>query len=82
MLETRGADWSDKVRIIGVSIDKTLELVVKHVTDKKWEKVEHYFKAGSTCSEDYSVSGVPHVVLIDTTGTIVFVGHPAQRKLE
>ena len=26
--------------------------------------------------------GVPHVVLIDTEGKIVFVGHPLERDLE
>jgi len=25
------------------------------------------------------VNGVPHVLIVDTTGTIVFVGHPASR---
>jgi len=28
------------------------------------------------------VEGVPHVVLIDTEGKIVFVGHPSERDLE
>lgn len=28
------------------------------------------------------MEGVPHVVLIDTEGKIVFVGHPSERDLE
>jgi len=52
---------------------------VKHVADKKWESVEHFHRAGSKCSETYSVKGVPHVMLIDKTGKIVFKGHPAGR---
>lgn len=55
MLETRGADWGDKVRIIGVSIDKTVEAVIKHVNGMGWNKVEHFHQGGSTASEDYGV---------------------------
>jgi len=42
MLTDRSADWGDKVRIIGISIDETVEAVVKHVKQNKWEKVEHF----------------------------------------
>lgn len=80
MLEKRAADWGDKVRIIGISIDQTKEAVVKHVDDKKWTSVEHYHRAKSECSKTYSVSGVPHVMLIDTKGNIAFKGHPANRE--
>lgn len=55
---------------------------MKHIKAKKWETVEHYHQGGSSCSTDYGVNGVPHVVLIDTNGIIVFVGHPSSRKLE
>lgn len=82
MLEHHGARWGDKVRIIGISIDQTVEAVVKHVKDKKWEKVEHFHRAGSSASTDYGAKGVPHVVLVDTHGKIVFIGHPASRDLE
>jgi hypothetical protein len=52
------------------------------VKAKKWESVEHFFRAGSSCSDDYGVSGVPKVLLVDTNGKVVFSGHPASRKLE
>jgi hypothetical protein len=52
------------------------------VEEKKWTSVEHYHRAGSNCSEVYSVRGVPHVMLVDQDGVIVFKGHPATRKLE
>lgn len=46
--------------------------------------MEHYHVKtdGCTASEDYGVNGVPHVLLVDTTGKIVFIGHPASRNLE
>lgn len=51
MLEKRGAEWGKDVRIIGISIDNGKDEVVKHVEAKKWESVEHYHRAGSTCSK-------------------------------
>jgi len=81
MLEHNGESWGDKVRIVGISIDQTVEAVTKHVKAKKWEKVEHFHRAGSTSSTDYGAKGVPHVVLIDTHGKIVYIGHPASRDL-
>ena len=82
MLEHKGEAWGDKVRVIGISIDKDVETVANHVKKNKWESVEHFYRAGSSCSEDYSVNGVPHVMLVDTEGKLAFVGHPAVRKLE
>lgn len=82
MLEHHSERWGDKVRIIGISIDQAPETVVKHVQAKKWEKVEHFHRAGSSCSNDYGVKGVPHVVLVDTEGKIAYIGHPAGTNLE
>lgn len=82
MIEHKGKDWGDKVRILGISIDNDTDTVRNHVKNKKWEKVEHFHKGGSTADDDYGVSGVPHVILIDTQGKIAFAGHPAQRNLE
>ncbi len=82
MLEHHSERWGEKVRIIGISIDQAPEIVVKHVKAKKWEKVEHFHRAGSSCSNDYGVKGVPHVVLVDTEGKIAYVGHPAGTNLE
>jgi len=82
MLEHNGDKWGDKVRIVGVSIDQTSDAVVTHVNSKGWKKVEHFHRGASSATSDYGVSGVPKVVLIDKSGTIVFIGHPAERKLE
>jgi len=80
MLDKRGAEWGDKVKIICISIDQTADAVVKHCDAKGWNSPIHYHRAESDCSKQYSVSGVPNVMLIDTNGTIVFKGHPANRK--
>lgn len=51
-----------------------------HVTSKGWTKVKHYHRAKSNCSDVYQVRGVPHVMILDKEGKIVFKGHPANRK--
>ena len=79
MLKKRAADWGDKVKIIGISIDNKAEVVVDHVKAKDWNSPIHYHRAGSDCSQQYAVRGVPNVMIIDTTGKIVYKGHPATR---
>jgi thiol-disulfide isomerase/thioredoxin len=79
MLEEHGEKWGDKVKIIGLSIDKDAEVVRKHVEAKGWGKPIHYHRAASKYGDTYKVNGVPHVMLVDTNGKIVFKGHPAGR---
>jgi len=82
MITAHKADWGDKVRIIGISIDKAADDVVKHVEKNAWKDVEHFHRGASTSTDDYGVNGVPHVVLVDGEGKIAFIGHPATRKLK
>jgi len=80
MLEKKGEEWkAKKIRIIGLSIDNTRDAVVNHVNAKNWNSVEHFHRAQSDCSKVYGVRGVPHVMLVDQQGTIVYKGHPASR---
>lgn len=77
-------NWKGKVRIIGLNIDESKKLAQKHITEKDWLKIEHYHVAQEKCDagEKYGGEGIPHVVLVDTHGTIVYVGHPSTRNLE
>lgn len=79
MLESKKEAWAGKLRIIGLSIDKDRNTVDAHVTNKGWTDVEHFHRASSNCSNVYGVRGVPHVMLVDKDGYIVFKGHPANR---
>lgn len=80
MLTENAAKWGDNVKIIGLSIDKDTATVKNHITNKAWTSPIHYWRSKSNCSDVYKVSGVPHVLIIDKTGKIVFKGHPANRK--
>jgi len=77
MIEENKEKWGDKVKIIGLSIDKDAETVTKHIESKGWTAPIHYHRAKSNCSDVYQVRGVPHVLLVDTKGKIVYKGHPA-----
>jgi len=76
-------DWKN-VRIIGLSRDKDQNALEQRVTEKKWTSVEQYWQANgkSEAHKDYKVNGIPHCVLVDTHGKIVWVGHPMSRNLE
>ena len=80
MLDENGERWGDKVKIIGLSIDSDAATVKNHITNKKWTSPIHYWRSKSDCSDVYQVRGVPHVLIVDTHGKIVFKGHPANRK--
>jgi len=84
MLEKNKEKWGDKVRIVGLSIDQDIAKLKSHVDAKGWTTVEHYHSRNgqNSADKDYGVQGVPHCLLVDTNGVIVFVGHPASRKLE
>jgi len=79
MLEENAEKWGDKVKIVGLSIDSGAQTVTDHINKKGWTKPIHYWRAKSNCSDVYQVRGVPHVMIIDTNGKIVFKGHPANR---
>jgi len=57
MLTKGGAEWGDKVRFIGLSIDNDAPTVKSHVESKGWDKVEHYHvrTEGCTADRDYGV---------------------------
>ena len=76
-------DWNN-VRIIGLSIDYEKQKLIQHVTDKGWTDVEHYWVRNGKCmgDKDFRVQDVPHCVLVDTYGKIVWMGHPSERDLE
>ena len=73
--------WAGKVRIIGLSIDQTDEKVRNHVAENAWTKIEHYHVKNGTCraQQEFGVQSIPKIVLVDKTGTIVYIGHPNYR---
>lgn len=65
------------MRIVGVSLDfGTPEKVTKHCNAKGWGNIEHYVMPDSTVRAAFGIQGVPHVMLIDKQGQVVFKNHP------
>ena len=79
----KAGDWKN-VRIIGLSIDDSLEKLKDHVVENGWESVEHYWTGRPDCkaSDEWKITGVPHCVLIDTEGKIAWSGHPSSMNFE
>ena len=82
MLAQNKTRWGEDVRIIGLSIDNDMEALKDKIKSKKWTDVEHYNVKLGVCEADkeYGLGGVPHIVLVDKTGKIVFKGHPSERR--
>jgi hypothetical protein len=49
-----------------------------------WDKVEHFLcgPESKTWKEEFCIQSLPHVLLVDTEGKIVFRGDPSERDLE
>jgi thiol-disulfide isomerase/thioredoxin len=74
------ADWQDKVAIVPVSIDDTLNIVRKHVDQRGWTNTCNVWAGEggwhSTPATTFRVTGVPTSYVIDPHGKIVWAGHP------
>jgi len=84
MLAKHGAEWGDKVKIYGFSIDNSIEPLKQKINEKGWTSPIQYHVRNGTCQADklFSFRGIPFCVLLDTEGKVVFMGHPSQRKFE
>jgi hypothetical protein len=69
---------------VGVSRDKTKDDLLKRVNSQGWTSVQHYFlgQGPHPAMTLYGVQGIPHVVLVDQAGKIVFADHPMSCELE
>jgi hypothetical protein len=84
MLE-KNPEWSGKARIVGLSVDESLEVLKKRIEEKKWDKVEHYQLQNDwehTLMKQYGIDGIPTIILVDKEGMIVFKGDPSDINLE
>ena len=65
---------SGKVRIVGLSLDKEAAKVAVHCNSKRWTSVQHYLVKNEKLCIDLSIQTIPHIMLIDKKGQIVFKG--------
>jgi thiol-disulfide isomerase/thioredoxin len=74
-------DWLDKVAIVPLSIDDTIDMVRKHVDQRGWTNTFNVWAGEggwrSAPAKTFRVTGVPTSYVIDQQGEIVWGGHPA-----
>ena len=74
-------DWKDRVAIVPLSIDDTLDIVRKHVDKRGWTNTFNVWAGDgswrSAPAKTFRVTGVPTTYIIDGQGVIIRAGHPA-----
>jgi thiol-disulfide isomerase/thioredoxin len=73
--------WGDRVAVVPLSIDDTLEAVRRHVDQRGWTNTFNVWAGEGGWRSDparvFRVSGVPTTYIIDAQGKIIVAGHPA-----
>ena len=74
-------NWQDRVAIVPLSIDDTMDVVQRHVDQRGWTNTFNVWAGEggwhSVPAKTFRVTGVPTSYLIDAQGKIVWAGHPA-----
>jgi hypothetical protein len=81
LLVKNEAAWGSKVRITAVSLDENKEAIAEKVNSKKWDKIQHLsllsWDGEHKLLKDFSISGIPFIILVDKFGKINYQGHPS-----
>lgn len=76
--------WGDRVAVVSLSIDDTLESPKKHLATKGWTKSLNLWggEGGWGCApaKAFRVRGVPTCYVIDADGKIAEAGHPGSLR--
>jgi thiol-disulfide isomerase/thioredoxin len=84
-LKSAHPDWGDRVAIVPLSIDDTLEAVRQHVNQRGWTNTFNVWAGDggwrSAPAKVFRVSGVPTTYIIDAQGKIVVAGHPVAMNI-
>ena len=85
MLEKYSEKWKENVRIVGVSVDDSKEVIKSRVESKKWDKIIHLtllgWKNQHSLIKDFKIQGIPFICLVNKFGKIDYAGHPMQIDL-
>ena len=78
-------NWGDSVKIVALSVDEDLENLKEKITKKGWSKIQHLtfgkWDNEHSLIQDFQISGIPFVCLVDKNGLINFIGHPSSINL-
>jgi RNA polymerase sigma factor (sigma-70 family) len=83
----QAAAWKDRVALIPVSIDASLDLVQPHALRRGWNRLDHYWTGrgkevdfDAPAARAFGVWGVPQTILIGPDGRILWRGHPLNKS--
>jgi thiol-disulfide isomerase/thioredoxin len=84
-LRKEHTSWKDRVAIVPLSIDDSIDVVQKHVNKRGWTNTFNAWAGDggwrSKPAKTFRVTGVPTTYIIDTQGKIVRAGHPAGMQI-
>jgi thiol-disulfide isomerase/thioredoxin len=79
------SNWGDKVAIVPVSIDDTMEIVRKHINERNWTNTFNVWAGEggwlSATAKTFRVTQVPTTYVLDAGGKIVYSGYPDDSRL-
>ncbi|KAL0489518.1 thiol-disulfide oxidoreductase ResA [Acrasis kona] len=87
IISAKKEEWKDKAEIICLSLDDKINDLVETLESNNLLSIglKHYKLEGAfrnPAVESYGISGIPHCVLIDQKGNIVWMGHPLGFEIE
>ncbi|MEO8377078.1 MAG: TlpA disulfide reductase family protein [Candidatus Sumerlaeota bacterium] len=69
--------YKDRVQFIGVSLDRSIN-DLRRFQDKNGAGYPSIFDGGQKLAQLYAIRSIPTVAIIDTKGSVRFVGYPTQ----
>jgi thiol-disulfide isomerase/thioredoxin len=79
------SNWGDKVAIVPVSIDDTMDIVRKHINERNWTNTFNVWAGEggwlSATAKTFRVTQVPTTYVLDAGGKIVYSGYPDDSRL-
>jgi hypothetical protein len=75
--------WNDRVSVVPIALDETPEVVARHLKERGWNHLEHYWAGPWTqhpldtaAARAFVIDSAPHTFLIGPDGRILWHGHP------
>ncbi|HTB83514.1 MAG TPA: thioredoxin-like domain-containing protein [Candidatus Sulfotelmatobacter sp.] len=78
-------DWQDKVVIVSLSIDDTMDIVRKHIDKRGWTNTFNVWAGDggweSAPAQAFHIKGVPTTYILNADGKVVVAGHPVGLRI-
>jgi len=75
--------WNDRVTVVPISMDEDPESVVRHLKERGWDHLDHYwagpwmsYPLDSPTARAFGLDSAPRSFLIGPDGRILWEGHP------